>query len=112
MNPGRDQRFSVLQKPPLHWVLGVRWLGHAVDHSSPPDAEVKNEWSYTTALPVYPYDVDRYNFTIKEVGLEVGAGNMKYVFIICQQIAGQNRDIQIANKTFENAASSNTEGHY
>ena len=90
----------------------VQWLGHEVDHSSPPDAQVQNEWSYTTALPIYPYDVDRYNFTIKEVGMEVGAENTKYVFIFCQQIAGQNHDIQIANKTFENAASLNTQGQY
>jgi hypothetical protein len=92
--------------------LGVQWLGREVDHSPPPDAEVKNEWSYTTALPVYPYDVTRCNFTIKEVVLEVGAGNTKYLFIFCQQTAGQNCDIQIANKTFENAASSNSEGQY
>jgi hypothetical protein len=63
-------------------------------------------------VPVYPYDVDRSNFTIKEVGLDVGAGNMKYVLIFCQQIASQNRYIQIANKTFENAASLNTQGRY
>ena len=63
-------------------------------------------------MPVYPYDVDRYNFTIKEVGLEVGAGNTKYVLIFCQQIASQNRYMQRANKTFENAASSNTQGQY
>jgi hypothetical protein len=117
LNPGRNQRFSLLQKPSilflrptqpsLHWVLGVQWLGHEVDHSPAPDAEVKNEWSYTTALPVYPYDVDRYSFTIKEAGLEVGVGNTKYVFIFCQQTAGQNCDIQIANEIFENAASSN-----
>jgi hypothetical protein len=56
--------------------------------------------------------VDRYNFSIKEAGLEVAAGNTKYVFTFCQQIAGHNCDIQIANKTFENAASSNTQGQY
>jgi hypothetical protein len=92
--------------------LGVQWLGHEVYHSPPPDAEVKNKWSYTTALSVYPYDMDRYNLSIKEVGLEVGAENTKYVFIFCQHITGQNHDIQIANESSENAASSNSQGQY
>jgi hypothetical protein len=63
-------------------------------------------------LTISPYDADRYNFTIKEDGLEVSAENTKYMFIFCQQIAGQNCDIWIANKTFENAASSNAQGQY
>jgi hypothetical protein len=88
--------------------LGVKWLGHEVDHSPPSNAEVKNEWSFTSALPIYLYDVDRDSFTIKEVGLEVSAENTKYMFIFCEQNAGQNHNIQIANKSFENVASSNT----
>ena len=56
--------------------------------------------------------MDRYNFTIKAVSLEVGAGNTKCVFIFFQQIVGQNRDTRIANKTFEHTASSNTRGQY
>jgi hypothetical protein len=48
----------------------------------------------------------------KLVGLEVSAENMKYVFIVCQQIAGQNYDKQIANKSFKNTASSNNTNKY
>ena len=32
-------------------MLGVKWLGHAADHSSPPCAKVKN--SAAIALPLY-----------------------------------------------------------
>jgi hypothetical protein len=28
--------------------LGVKWLGHEADHSPPPNAKVKNAWSYTS----------------------------------------------------------------
>jgi hypothetical protein len=31
--------------------------GHEGDHSLPPSAEVKNEWSYTLASPICLYDV-------------------------------------------------------
>jgi len=37
--------------------FGVEQSG---DH---PSAEVKNEWSYTTAYPIYLHGVDRDNFT-------------------------------------------------
>jgi hypothetical protein len=41
---------------PLQWVLetissGVTWPGREADHSPPSDAEVKNEWSYTSTPP-------------------------------------------------------------
>jgi hypothetical protein len=34
----------------LPW--GVQLPGREVDHWSPPSAEIKNEWSYTTTLPI------------------------------------------------------------
>jgi ribosomal protein S2 len=38
----------------------------------------------------------------KEVGLEVNTGKTKYMFLSRHQNAGQNHDIKIANKCFEN----------
>jgi hypothetical protein len=42
--------------PPIQWVpgtfsLGIRWPGRDANHSPPVNAEVKNEWSYTSSLP-------------------------------------------------------------
>jgi sorting nexin-29 len=38
----------------------------------------------------------------KEVGLEINAEKTKYVLLSRQQNVGQNRDIKIANRSFEN----------
>ena len=35
------------------YVLGVKWPGHAVDHSNSSRAVIKNEWSYTSTFLVY-----------------------------------------------------------
>jgi len=43
--------------------IGAKWLGHDVNHSTPSSAEVKNEWSYTFAPPIYLHGMDRDNFT-------------------------------------------------
>jgi hypothetical protein len=43
---------------------GVRRPGREVDHSSSSTAEVKNEWSYTSAPPISPNGVRRDNFTL------------------------------------------------
>jgi len=40
-------------QPPVQWVLGVKQLGHEVDHSPPSSAEVKNVWNYTSTPPVH-----------------------------------------------------------
>jgi hypothetical protein len=40
----------------------------------------------------------------KEVGLEINAEKTKYMLLSCQQNAGQNRDMKIANKSFENVS--------
>jgi hypothetical protein len=40
----------------------IKWLGHEVDHSPPPSAEVKNEWRYASAYLICLYDIDRDNF--------------------------------------------------
>ena len=38
---------------------GENWVGHEVDHSPTPHAEVKNGWTYTSAPPVCLHDMDR-----------------------------------------------------
>jgi hypothetical protein len=40
----------------------------------------------------------------KEVGLEVNVEKTKYMLLSRQQNAGQNRDIEIANRSFENVS--------
>jgi hypothetical protein len=40
----------------------------------------------------------------KKVGLEVNAEKTKYILLSCHQNAGQNHDIKIANRCFENVA--------
>jgi hypothetical protein len=40
----------------------------------------------------------------KEVGLEINVDKTKYMPLSCQQNVGQNRDIQIANRSFENVS--------
>jgi hypothetical protein len=45
-----------------------------------------------------------YIHTYKEVGLEVNAEETKYMLLSRHQNAGQNHDIKIANRCFENAA--------
>jgi hypothetical protein len=37
----------------------------------------------------------------KEVGLEINVEKTKYMLLSCHQNVGQNRDIKIANKSFE-----------
>jgi hypothetical protein len=43
-------------KPLIQWVLGVKQLGHEVDHSSPTIATVKDAWS-CTSIPTYIFMV-------------------------------------------------------
>jgi hypothetical protein len=40
----------------------------------------------------------------KEIGLEVNAEKTKYMLLSRHQNAGQNHDIKIGNRAFENAA--------
>jgi hypothetical protein len=40
----------------------------------------------------------------KEVGLEVNVEKTKYMLVSRDQNAGQNRDIKIANRSFENVS--------
>ena len=37
-------------------------MGHEFKHLSPSSAEVKNEWSYTPAVPIRLRGMDRNNF--------------------------------------------------
>jgi hypothetical protein len=52
-------------QPPVQCVrgcfLGVKRPGVEADHSPAPNAEVKTEWSYTSASPIYLHGVDRNN---------------------------------------------------
>jgi biotin operon repressor len=41
---------------------------------------------------------------IKEVGLEINVEKTKYTLLSRQQDVGQNRDINIANRSFENVS--------
>jgi hypothetical protein len=43
----------------------------------------------------------------KEVGLEINVENTKYMLLSCHQNAGQNQDIEIANRSFENVSQFN-----
>jgi hypothetical protein len=40
----------------------------------------------------------------KEVGLEINVEKTKYMLLSCQQNVGQNRDMEIANRSFENVS--------
>jgi uncharacterized protein YabE (DUF348 family) len=40
--------------------------------------------------------------TSKEIGLEINVEKTKYMLLSRHQIVGQNRDIKIANRSFEN----------
>jgi hypothetical protein len=60
-------------QPPTAWMweffpigrlgMRVKQLKHEVNCLPPSSAEIKNEWSYTSALPVCLHSMDRYNFT-------------------------------------------------
>jgi len=73
-NPGRDKRFfSTPNRPHRSWgppsgqwgsFSGVKRKGREVSHSAPCSAEVKNEWSFTSAFPKCLHDADRENFTV------------------------------------------------
>jgi hypothetical protein len=55
--------------------------------------------------------IKRYTETLldasKEVGLEINVEKTKYMLLSCYRNAGQNQDLQIANRSFENCHSSN-----
>lgn len=54
-------------QPSIQWVpgffLGIQRPGHEFDHSLPSNAQVKNEWSYTSIPPPCLHGVDRDIFT-------------------------------------------------
>jgi hypothetical protein len=54
-------------QPPTKWVPGifpgVKRLGREID-ITPSSAEVKNEWSYNSTLPIFLRGVYRNNFTL------------------------------------------------
>jgi len=62
--PAGEEIFSFLKRllgPPSHLYIGygVKLPGREVNHWS------KNEWSYTSAPPIYRHGMDRDSFTIK-----------------------------------------------
>jgi hypothetical protein len=75
-NTGRANRFfSSPKRSHRHWgppnllfngyhycFPGVKRLEREVGHSHPSSAQVKNEWSYISASPLYLHSVDRDNF--------------------------------------------------
>jgi hypothetical protein len=40
----------------------------------------------------------------KDIGLEINVEKTKYMLLSCYQNVGQNRDIKIANRSFENVS--------
>jgi hypothetical protein len=56
-----------LIQPAAQWYLGsfqrVKRPGSEGDHSPLPSAEVKNEWSCTSAPPIFCHGVDKHNCT-------------------------------------------------
>jgi hypothetical protein len=65
---GTDSTFNLVlgpTQPPIQsvsgFVPGVKLPAREVDHSV---VEVKNEWSYTSTLPLYIHSVDRDKFAI------------------------------------------------
>jgi hypothetical protein len=44
--------------------LGEKQSGHKVKHPIPPNAEVKNKWSYASTPLICLHGTDRKNFTI------------------------------------------------
>ena len=48
----------------MYWgsFLKVKQPGHEINHSPPPSAEVKNEWSYTYISPASRSGVSRDNY--------------------------------------------------
>jgi len=48
---------------------GVKRPGPEFDQLSPYSAEVKNEWSYTSASPKRPHRVDKDKFNVKLISL-------------------------------------------
>jgi hypothetical protein len=72
LNTGRGKGFSLLQNCP-GWLWGqdsfpeVKQPGHEVDHSPPSSVEVKNEWSYASAPPLFLQAVKRGKFTFNSL---------------------------------------------
>jgi hypothetical protein len=59
----RQDNFSLLQNVPELFLSGKAAVAE-VNHSSPPNAEVKNERSYTSTPSIRLRGVDRDNFTL------------------------------------------------
>jgi len=53
------------------------------------------------SIHIIKKNTDALLFAGKQIGLEVNAENSKYMFMCCEQDAGQNQNIKIANKSSE-----------
>jgi hypothetical protein len=67
------------------------------------------KWNGTHQLLAYTDDVNllednKEKHASKEVGLEINVEKTKYMLLSCRQNVGQNRDIKIENKLFENVS--------
>jgi hypothetical protein len=67
-DPAGAGNFSLHQPAPYPmgnrgFSLGTKRPGREADHSPPSSAEVKNAWSYTSALPIRLHGVELFIFT-------------------------------------------------
>jgi hypothetical protein len=85
LSSNRVERFSVNQynpnivgttQPPIQWVLGSYLEAklplpvHESEHSNPPSAKFKNEWSYATTPPICLHGVERGNLPLLKLAYE------------------------------------------
>jgi hypothetical protein len=107
-NPGREKYFSLLQNVPIGCGTPpassgyqgsfprLRLLGREVGDSSAPSAEAKNEWSYTSRLPVCLPGVRRDNLTsLRPHPLESWSSGPSRLFIPSWQ--SRSRTMQPSN---------------
>jgi hypothetical protein len=65
---------------------------------------------HVTCLPLLKMETKILIDASKEVGLEINVDKTKYMLLSRHQNVGQNRDIKIANRSFENESHSNIWG--
>lgn len=77
--------------------LGIKWVAQKADHSPPCNAEIKNEWSYSTTHPTCLHVMyrDTRNFSLIEVTarasycIKYGLSTMEcYASLLCWYCAG------------------------
>ena len=82
LSPANGKEFSLRQNVrmslgtvlfPIQWIMGANWPGCEVDHLCPSNAEVKNEWSYTSphVICLCLQSMNRNNFIFYKIVAEV-----------------------------------------